>query len=30
NNYIEHFSIWFDIKMLMGTVRVIISGDGAR
>lgn len=30
NYYIEHFSIWFDIKMLMGTVRVIISGDGAR
>ncbi|WEE34800.1 sugar transferase [Lactiplantibacillus paraplantarum] len=30
NHYIEHFSIWFDIKMLVGTVKVIFSGDGAR
>lgn len=30
NYYIEHFSVWFDIKMLVGTVKIIFTGDGAR
>ena len=30
NYYIEHFSVWFDIRMLLGTVKVIFTGDGAR
>ncbi|WP_137624788.1 sugar transferase [Lactiplantibacillus pingfangensis] len=30
NYYIEHYSLWFDIKMLCGTVRVVCTGDGAR
>ncbi|MFW2845127.1 sugar transferase, partial [Lactiplantibacillus plantarum] len=30
NYYIEHFSVWFDIKMLLGTVKIIFTGDGAR
>lgn len=30
NYYIEHFSVWFDIKMLLGTVKIVFTGDGAR
>jgi len=30
NYYIEHFSVWFDIKMLFGTVKIVFTGDGAR
>ncbi|CAJ1228409.1 sugar transferase [Lactiplantibacillus xiangfangensis] len=30
NYYIEHYSLWFDIKMLFGTVRIVFTGDGAR
>lgn len=30
NYYIEHYSLWFDIKMLFGTVEVIFTGNGAR
>lgn len=30
NYYIEHFSVWFDIKMLVGTVKIIFTGEGAR
>ncbi|AVK63333.1 UDP-phosphate N-acetylgalactosaminyl-1-phosphate transferase [Lactobacillus sp. CBA3606] len=30
NYYIAHYSLWFDIKMLLGTIRVIFTGDGAR
>ncbi|MFC6163343.1 sugar transferase [Lactiplantibacillus dongliensis] len=30
NYYIEHYSLWFDIKMLCGTIKVVCTGDGAR
>lgn len=30
NYYIEHYSLWFDIKLLFGTVRIVFTGDGAR
>lgn len=30
NFYIEHYSVWFDVKMLVGTVKIVITGDGAR
>lgn len=30
NYYIEHYSLWFDIKMLVGTVKIVFTGDGAR
>lgn len=30
NYYIDHWSLWFDIKILFGTVKIIFSGDGAR
>lgn len=30
NYYIEHYSLLFDIKMLIGTVKIVITGDGAR
>lgn len=30
NYYIEHYSIWFDIKVLFGTVKIVFTGDGAR
>lgn len=30
NYYIEHYSLWFDIKMLIGTIKVVFTGDGAR
>ncbi|GEO48560.1 sugar transferase [Companilactobacillus kimchii] len=30
NYYIEHYSLWFDIKMLLGTVKIVFTGDGAR
>jgi len=30
NYYIEHYSLWFDIKMMFGTVKIIFTGDGAR
>ncbi|WP_436677553.1 sugar transferase [Lactiplantibacillus plantarum] len=30
NYYIEHFSVWFDIKILLGTVKIVFTGDGAR
>lgn len=30
NFYINHWSLWFDTKILFGTVKIIFSGDGAR
>lgn len=30
NYYIEHYSLMFDIRMLFGTIRIILTGDGAR
>ncbi|MFB9769835.1 sugar transferase [Lactiplantibacillus modestisalitolerans] len=30
NYYIEHYSLWFDLKLLLGTVKIVITGDGAR
>ncbi|RRK09246.1 sugar transferase [Lactiplantibacillus garii] len=30
NYYIEHYSLWFDVKMLFGTVKIVVTGDGAR
>lgn len=30
NYYIDHYSLLFDIKMLFGTIKIVISGDGAR
>lgn len=30
NYYIEHYSLWFDMKLLMETIKVIFTGDGAR
>lgn len=29
-HYIQHASLWFDIKILFKTIKVIITGDGAR
>ncbi|MDT9724512.1 sugar transferase [Xylanibacillus composti] len=28
--YIEHFSFWMDVKIILKTVKVVITGDGAR
>lgn len=30
NYYIEHFSLLFDLKILLGTIRIVFTGDGAR
>ncbi|VDG32742.1 UDP-phosphate N-acetylgalactosaminyl-1-phosphate transferase [Lactobacillus plantarum] [Lactiplantibacillus mudanjiangensis] len=30
NYYIEHYSLWFDIKLLIGTVKIVFTGEGAR
>lgn len=30
NYYIEHYSLMFDIRILFGTIRIILTGDGAR
>lgn len=30
NYYIEHYSLWLDVKVLFGTIRIIFTGDGAR
>lgn len=30
NYYIEHYSLWFDVKMLFGTLKIVVTGDGAR
>ena len=30
NYYIDHWSIWFDIKIMLGTVEIIFTGNGAR
>lgn len=30
NYYIENYSLWFDVKMLFGTVKIIFTGEGAR
>jgi len=30
NYYIAHYSLWFDIKVLCGTVKTVLTGDGAR
>lgn len=30
NYYIDNYSLWFDIKILLGTVKIIFTGDGAR
>lgn len=30
NFYIEHYSLWFDIKMLFSTIKIVLTGDGAR
>ena len=30
NYYIDHWSLWFDIKILFGTVKIIFTGNGAR
>lgn len=30
NYYIENYSLWFDVQILVGTVKIIFSGDGAR
>lgn len=30
NFYINHWSLWFDVKILFGTIKIIFSGDGAR
>lgn len=30
NYYIDHWSLWFDIKITFGTVKIIFTGNGAR
>jgi len=30
NFYIDHYSLWFDFKVLVGTIKIIITGTGAR
>lgn len=30
NYYIEHYSLWFDIKILLSTVKIVFNGNGAR
>ncbi|MFC6294685.1 exopolysaccharide biosynthesis polyprenyl glycosylphosphotransferase [Lactiplantibacillus daoliensis] len=30
NYYIENFSLWLDLRILLGTVKIIFTGDGAR
>lgn len=30
NYYIDHWSLWFDIKIIFGTVKIIFTGNGAR
>lgn len=30
NYYIDHFSLWLDCRILIATVRVVLTGDGAR
>lgn len=30
NYYINNYSLWFDIKILFGTIKIIFTGDGAR
>lgn len=30
NFYIEHYSLWLDIRILIGTVKIVVTGDGAR
>lgn len=30
NYYIDHWSVWFDIKIIFGTVEIIFTGNGAR
>ena len=30
NFYIDHWSLWFDFKIILGTVKIIFTGNGAR
>lgn len=30
NYYIDHYSLWLDIKLLFGTIKIVLTGDGAR
>jgi len=30
NYYIDHYSLWFDFKLLVKTFKIIFTGDGAR
>lgn len=30
NFYIDHWSLWFDFKIVLGTVKIIFTGNGAR
>ncbi|ETY72711.1 capsular polysaccharide biosynthesis protein [Lactiplantibacillus fabifermentans T30PCM01] len=30
NYYIEHYSLWFDVRILVATIKIICTGDGAR
>lgn len=30
NYYIDHWSLWFDTKILFGTIKIIFTGNGAR